>query len=50
MKSPSSPPLVLRESQQVALAKLCEPGRTYAALWAEPRSGKTAVCLRWLEL
>lgn len=49
MKSPSSPPLVLRGSQQVALAKLCEPGRTYAALWAEPRSGKTAVCLRWLE-
>jgi hypothetical protein len=41
--------LVLRDSQQVALERLCEPGRTYAALWAEPRSGKTAVALRWLE-
>lgn len=39
----------LRDSQAVALAKLCEPGRTFAALWAEPRSGKTAVTLRWLE-
>lgn len=41
--------LRLRESQKVALAKLCEPGRTFAALWAEPRSGKTAVSLRWLQ-
>lgn len=41
--------LQLRDSQQVALAKLCEPGRTFAALWAEPRSGKTAVSLLWLE-
>ena len=41
--------LQLRDSQQVALAKLCEPGRTFAALWAEPRSGKTAVSLRWLQ-
>ena len=41
--------LKLRDSQQVALAKLCEPGRTFAALWAEPRSGKTAVTLSWLD-
>lgn len=41
--------LELRQSQQVALKRLCEPGRTFAALWAEPRSGKTAVSLRWLE-
>lgn len=41
--------LQLRDSQQVALARLCEPGRTFAALWAEPRSGKTAVSLRWLD-
>lgn len=26
---------------------LCDPERTFAALWAEPRSGKTAMCLRW---
>ena len=39
----------LRESQQVALDRLCEPGRHFAALWAEPRSGKTAVALRWLQ-
>lgn len=39
----------LRPSQQVALERMCEPGRTFAALWAEPRSGKTAVSLRWLE-
>lgn len=38
----------LRDSQRVALKRLCEPGRHYAALWAEPRSGKTAVALRWL--
>ena len=38
----------LRDSQRVAVAKLCEPGRTHAALWAEPRSGKTAVALSWL--
>lgn len=41
--------LQLRDSQSVALERLCEPGRTFAALWAEPRSGKTAVTLRWLE-
>ncbi len=41
--------LQLRESQRVALERLCEPGRHYAALWAEPRSGKTAVSLRWLQ-
>lgn len=39
----------LRDSQKVALKQLCEPGRTFAALWAEPRSGKTAVSLRWLD-
>ena len=39
----------LRESQLVALERLCEPGRNFGALWAEPRSGKTAVALRWLE-
>ena len=39
----------LRDSQRVAVAKLCEPGREFAALWAEPRSGKTAVALKWLE-
>lgn len=33
----------------MALEKLCEPSRSFAALWAEPRSGKTAVALRWLE-
>lgn len=41
--------LSLRDSQKVALKRMCEPGRTFAALWAEPRSGKTAVSLRWLE-
>lgn len=41
--------LKLRDSQRVALKRLCEPGRKFAALWAEPRSGKTAVSLRWLE-
>lgn len=39
----------LRESQEIALERLMEPGRHFAALWAEPRSGKTAVALRWLE-
>ena len=39
----------LRDSQKVALTRLCEPDRTFAALWAEPRSGKTAVSLKWLE-
>lgn len=39
----------LRDSQQVALDRLCEDGRTFGALWAEPRSGKTAVALKWLE-
>lgn len=39
----------LRDSQRVALERLCEPGRTFAALWAEPRSGKTAVALKWIE-
>lgn len=39
----------LRDSQLVALERLCEPGRHFAALWAEPRSGKTAVALKWLE-
>lgn len=41
--------LELRESQRVALERLTEPGRHFAALWAEPRSGKTAVALRWIE-
>lgn len=39
----------LRDSQRVALEVLCEPGRTFAALWAEPRSGKTAVAIKWIE-
>lgn len=39
----------LRDSQRVALEVLTEPGRTFAALWAEPRSGKTAVALKWIE-
>lgn len=39
----------LRDSQRVALRRLTEPGRHYAALWAEPRSGKTAVALRWVQ-
>lgn len=39
----------LRDSQRVALERLTEPGRHFAALWAEPRSGKTAVALRWLQ-
>jgi len=39
----------LRESQRIALERLTESGRHYAALWAEPRSGKTAVALKWLE-
>lgn len=38
----------LRDSQRVALKRLTEPGRHFAALWAEPRSGKTAVCLSWI--
>jgi hypothetical protein len=33
----------------VALERLTEPGRNYAALWAEPRSGKTAVSLKLIE-
>lgn len=41
--------LQLRDSQRVALERLTEPGRTFAALWAEPRSGKTAVSLKWIE-
>ena len=41
--------LKLRDSQLVALKRLTEPGRNYAALWAEPRSGKTAVALKWIE-
>ena len=41
--------LQLRESQRVALEVLTEPGRTFAALWAEPRSGKTAVSLKLIE-
>jgi hypothetical protein len=41
--------LQLRDSQKVALERLTEPGRHYAALWAEPRSGKTAVALKWIE-
>ncbi|AUX82876.1 DNA helicase [Microbacterium phage Hamlet] len=40
--------LQLRESQRVALERLTEPGRHFAALWAEPRSGKTAVALSWV--
>jgi len=39
----------LRDSQRVALERLIEPGRHFGALWAEPRSGKTAVALRWVE-
>lgn len=39
----------LRESQQIALERLTEPGRHFGALWAEPRSGKTAVALKWIE-
>lgn len=39
----------LRDSQRVALEVLTERGRTFAALWAEPRSGKTAVALKWIE-
>ena len=39
----------LRDSQKVALKRLTEPGRHFAALWAEPRSGKTAVALKWIE-
>lgn len=41
--------LSLRDSQRVALERLTESGRTFAALWAEPRSGKTAVALKWIE-
>jgi hypothetical protein len=41
--------LQLRDSQRVALEVLTEPGRHFAALWAEPRSGKTAVALKWIE-
>lgn len=41
--------LELRESQRIALERLTEKGRTFAALWAEPRSGKTAVSLKWIE-
>lgn len=41
--------LQLRESQRVALERLTEPGRHFAALWAEPRSGKTAVALKWIQ-
>lgn len=41
--------LQLRDSQRVALERLTEPGRHFAALWAEPRSGKTAVALKWVE-
>lgn len=41
--------LQLRDSQRVALERLTEPGRHFAALWAEPRSGKTAVALKWIE-
>ncbi len=39
----------LRDSQRVALERLVEPGRHFAALWAEPRSGKTAVALKWMQ-
>lgn len=39
----------LRESQQIALHILKEPDRNFAALWAEPRSGKTAVALKWIQ-
>lgn len=41
--------LQLRDSQRVAIERLTEPGRHFAALWAEPRSGKTAVALKWIE-
>lgn len=41
--------LQLRDSQRVALEVLTQPGRTFAALWAEPRSGKTGVALKWIE-
>lgn len=39
----------LRESQRIALERLTEQGRHFAALWAEPRSGKTLVALKWIE-
>lgn len=39
----------LREEQRIALERLCEPGRVFAAIWAEPRSGKTAVALSWIQ-
>jgi len=41
--------LELRPSQQAALAALLAGGKAFGALWAEPRSGKTAVALRWIE-
>lgn len=41
--------LALRDSQRVALEKLTECDRNFAAIWAEPRSGKTAVALKWIE-
>lgn len=41
--------LQLRDSQRVAFERLSESGRHFAALWAEPRSGKTAVALKWVE-
>lgn len=39
----------LRDSQEAALSILCEPDRTFGAVWAEPRAGKTVVCLKWLQ-
>ena len=41
--------LKLREQQLDALNSLLTPGRKFGALWASPRSGKTAVALRWIE-
>ncbi|UVG34607.1 DNA helicase [Microbacterium phage Cheeto1] len=41
--------LVLRDAQRVSLERLTEPGRHFAALWAEPRSGKTGVALSWIQ-
>lgn len=41
--------LALRESQLIALEALQKSGINFAALWAEPRSGKTAVVLHWLK-
>lgn len=41
--------LLLRDNQKAALAKLLNSGDSFGALWAEPRSGKTAVALAWVK-